>query len=364
MNDRRYQKQLRQLDLAQRATALQQMFGPEAQSRERLAGEQARAAFYANEAFAREQQRLARDEPLRQRQYLAETLGKEQMQRESDAATPNSRAAQERQQRQQENAARQIELDFANKTMAQRLQEYAARVGLAQTQATDAAARAQEFKMLQKPRVEDALLQPFVTREQLNALREQIRGSNQAREIQGAQEERAKQMFPFQLGPARAQALQTLQGFAAMQGPAVEVEDKIVPQGVPVQNLLSPEELQLYRALLPTTNAGVPPNVMTTLQTLGNEELARNFFESNPQRRDFGTSQVPGTVDQGQEISALLAAMRQTPNGPWNDEAQAIAEIARNPRRYGMYDFDPSLISPDDFLLALDVIRRSKTQPQ
>lgn len=430
MNERRYQKQLRQLELAQRATALQQMFGPEAQSRERLAGEQARAAFYANEAFAREQQRLARDEPLRQRQYLAETLGKEQMQRESDAALPNSRAAQERQQRQQENAARQLELDFANKTLPQRLQEYASRVGLAQaqtelqkldldfarntagerlhdyenqvqygtrkrqqetelqkldldfarasakerlqeyasrvslaqTQAEDAVIRAREFKMTQQPRIEDALLQPFVTREQLNALRTQTRGMQQGQTFAEAQENRNAQLFQYQQDAERIRALQTLQSYAAMQGPTVEVDGKKVPQGVDVASLLTPAQRQAYQMLLPARSVNeLSSDVLTTLQTLKNEELATQFLDSVPQRRPFSQAYVPGTVDSGSEITRLLRAMSEQPDVQWPDEALALREIMQNPKEYGMYEFFPDLIEPRDFALALEKLRERQS---
>ncbi len=370
MNEKRFQKQQRQLQLAQQAMALQSMFGPEQEARERLAAEQGRAAFYANEVLRREQQRLAEEAPLRQRQLLAETAMKEDAARNFAArqALQDTAVAQE-------NAARAAELDFGNKTTEQRMREAAARVQAAEAAARNADVEARFAAETYGPRLGAAQLQPQLANVELDARRAQLGGMRTEQRVAEERLRQSRGLYPAQRLTGDIQAMEAAKNFSLRAGPMVEVKDAkgnaaMMPSPVDPSVLLQSPEYDAYRQMMQRfsqsspqqTVAALPPQIATTVQTLSDPLLAQGFFASEPQRRAYSQSQVPGTVNRGTELAALLQTMQANPTLEWPESALAVQAIARDPYSYGMAEFDPSLIEPNDFALALAYIRQQRQQ--
>ena len=366
MNDRRYKKKLQQLDLAQRALALQEQFSPEQQARERLVQEQSRAAFYANEAFRREQQQLAAQAPLRQRQFIAETQLAEDRARSfasMQALTSSEQALR--------NAALAENLQFAQKTTEQRLQEAAARARAATASASSAQTEADLARRTLEPRVESAASLPVQTRNQ-NALQAaQLREVEQQMRLRQQQMDQEEGLFPAKRLQGDVTALDALTRFASQAGAPVTTKDAkgnavVMPGAADPTTFLADPRLDVYREMLSRASgatspanaqAALGPGVLTTAQTLSNPQLRLGFLESVPRNRPYAMTPEPGTVDRAAEITQLLAAMNANPNLAWDESARALQAIQLNPYGYGMQTFDPSLVNPERFARALEYIR-------
>lgn len=361
MNKRKYERQLQQLDLAQRALTLQEQFSPERQARERLVQEQSRAAFYANEAFRREQQQLATQAPLRQRQFLAETQLAEDRARSfapMQALTSSEQALR--------NATLAQELQFSQKTTEQRLREAEARASAATAGASSAQTEADLARRTLEPRVQSAVDLPLQTRQQ-NALQAaQLREAEQQMRERQQQMDQAEGLYPAQRLQGDVTALDALTQFASRAGPPVMAQDskgKLMPVPGPADptTFLADPSMQVYRDMLsrmrtaPLTD--VAPGVQTTSQTLANPQLREGFLNAQIRNRPYTTTPEPGTVNRGAEITSLLSAMDANPSAQWRDTDYALQMIRQNPTAYGMYQFDPLQISPEVFQLALAAVR-------
>lgn len=361
MADRRYEKQVRKLDLAQRALALQQHFGPEQESRERLAQEQSRAAFYANEAFRREQQQLATQVPLRQRQLIAETQLAEDRARSfvpTQALTSSEQALR--------NATYAQELQFSQKTTEQRLREAAASAAKATADSSSAQTEADFARRTLEPRVQAAADLPLQTRQHNAVQAAELRQAEQQMRERQQQMDQAEGLYPAQRLQGDVTALDALTQFAGRAGPPVIAQDaKGKPMPVPgpadPTTFLSDPSMQVYRDMLsrmrtaPLTD--VAPGVQTTSQTLANPQLREGFLNAQIRNRPYTTTPEPGTVNRGAEITSLLSAMDANPSAQWRDTDYALQMIRQNPTAYGMYQFDPLQISPEAFQLALAAVR-------
>jgi hypothetical protein len=366
MADRRYEKQVRKLDLAQRALALQQHFGPEQEARERLAQEQSRAAFYANEAFRREQQQIASQVPLRQRQLIAETQLAED--RASSFAPTQALTSREQALR---NATLAQELQFSQKTTEQRLREAEARAAGAVAGASSAQTEADFARRTLEPRVQSAADLPLQTRQQNAMQAAQLREAEQQMRARQQQMDQAEGLYPAQRLQGDVTALDALTQFAGRAGAPVTTQDAkgnpvVMPGAADPTAFLTDPKLQVYRdalsqargSTLPANQqAALGPGVLTTAQTLSNPQLRYGFLNSVARNRPYSDSPVPGTVDRGAELDALLAAMNANPSLPWDDSARALQAIQMSPSLYGMNTFDPQLVGPENFARALEYIR-------
>jgi len=371
MNKRKYERQLQQLDLAQRALALQEQFSPEQQARERLVQEQSRAAFYANEAFRREQQQLATQAPLRQRQLIAETQLAEDRARSfapTQALTSSEQALR--------NATLAQELQFSQKTTEQRLREAAASAAKAIADSSSAQTEADFARRTLEPRVQAAADLPLQTRQHNAVKAAELRQVEQQMRERQQQMDQAEGLYPAQRLQGDVTALDALTQFASRAGAPVTAKDAkgnavVMPGAADPTAFLTDPKLQLYRdalsrasgAMTPANaQAALGPGVLTTAQTLSNPQLRLGFLESVPRNRPYTMTPEPGTVDRVAEITQLLAAMNANPNLAWDESARALQAIQLNPYGYGMQTFDPSLVNPENFARALEYIRTRQQQ--
>jgi hypothetical protein len=369
MNRQRYERKLQQLDLATRAMALQAQFSPEQQARERLAQEQSRAAFYANEAFRREQQQLAEQAPLRQRQFLAETQLAEERARSfapMQALTSSEQALR--------NASLAQELQFSQKTTEQRLRESEARAATATAGASSAQNEADFAQRTLESRVQAAANLPIQAQQQNELQAAQLREAEQQMLARQQQMDIAEGLYPAQRLQNDVTALDALTRFAKSAGAPVTVKDadgksRVVNAAVNPAVFLTDPKLQPYRDALSRvagstaiTNqqAALSPGVVTTAQTLSDPQLRYGFLTANAQNRPYSSSPEPGTVDRAAEITALLNAMNANPALGWDESARALQAIQLSPTAYGMYQFDPALVRPENFARALEYIRTRK----
>lgn len=366
MNERQYLKRKRQLELATSALALQQQFSPEQAARERLAQEQSRAAFYANEAFRREQQQLTTQAPLRQRQLVAETQLAEDRARSfapTQALTSSEQALR--------NATLAQELQFSQKTTEQRLREAEARAAGAVAGASSAQTEADFARRTLEPRVQSTADLPLQTRQQ-NALQAaQLLEAQQQMRARQQQMDIAEGLYPAQRLQNDVTALDALTQFASRAGAPVTATDAkgnpvVMPGAADPAAFLTDPKLQVYRDALSRASgatspanqqAALGPGVLTTAQTLANPQLRYGFLQAEARNRPLTTTPEPGTVQRGKEITELLAAMNANPSLAWDDSARALQAMQLNPTAYGMYQFDPMLVRPENFARALEYIR-------
>ena len=469
MNERQYLKKKRQLELADAAMRLQQQFSPEQEARDRLLAEQARAAYYNNEAFRQTQPYVAREQAARvamleddARNYSAKQalLNSEQALRNAgvgqDVAlgnktfNPRVRSAQELAQQQAYqtqiagvdaryaepmkalglnsmavgNAANADALAFQQRTADERARsialqnrgqalqnvagqfqndrlentqqiyvdqqraakDYAIAQALAQqtqaklgvrtmeddvnirrSQAFHAANEAllskdaaETARRTQEARVSTVLEQPSMARNQNAANRAQL----------AYEEERlrqARESFPAQQARAEAEAIQAMRlAGTGLGAPRTELNKEgkeiQVPTDIDPRVMLSRPGYQQMQRMLENGAAGqapgaVPPDVQRTFTELSNPDLRARLFDAVTQNRKFTTTPEPGTVQLGQEFARAYEVMDQAPLANWPIEGQALQLIRQNPEKFGMYRFDPALISAEDFAQALEMVR-------
>ncbi len=348
MNERQYLKRKRQLELATSAMALQQQFSPEQETRERLAQEQSRAAYYANEAYKRNQ-------PLLQREQAARVA-----MLEDDAKNYSARQALVATQQALQNAGMGEALGFQNMTAADRARtlQLSNEGVAAQTAGVN---YDNEFaRRAMQARVDAAQYAPTQAKTAIDAQRAQIEASRQQGQI-------AQEMLPAEKAYKEIMAMREAQQLATVVGPTVPGKDKdgkdiMTPVPADPRSLLPGSQYEDMRRRFEVASAGDPtqaamqnldPQSQRLLTELNNPALRRGLFEAIAQNRPYSNEPRPGTVQRGPEISSLLAQADAVPFAQMPPAIQALQYIRQNPQKFNMHMFDPSVLSEDAFVQAL-----------